>query len=128
MPEKILLIDDSETVRQQVRHTLVGAGYEVVEAHDGSDGLDKIRRFADLSLALCDINMPRMNGLEMLEQLHRDGSKLPVVMLTTEGQPLLIRRAKQAGAKGWIVKPIKAAPLLSAVTKILSGKSAAAAK
>jgi two-component system chemotaxis response regulator CheY len=129
MADKILVIDDSETVRKQVRQALVGAGYEVVEALDGADGLEKIKRQANLSLALCDINMPRMSGLEMLEHLHRDGSTLPVVMLTTEGQPLLIRRAKQAGAKGWIVKPVKAEPLLSAVTKILgSSKRAAAAK
>jgi two-component system chemotaxis response regulator CheY len=129
MAGTILLIDDSETVRQQVRRTLVGAGYEVLEASDGVDGLEKIRRRrADLFLALCDINMPRMNGLEMLEHLHRDGSTLPVVMLTTEGQPLLIRRAKQAGAKGWIVKPIKPEPLLAAVTRVLGAKSAAETK
>jgi two-component system chemotaxis response regulator CheY len=126
--ETILLIDDSETVRHQVRQTLVRAGYEVLEAADGVDGLEKIRRRPALALVLCDINMPRMNGLEMLEQLHRDGSKVPIVMLTTEGQPLLIRRAKQAGAKGWIVKPIKAEPLLSAITKILGAKTGAAAK
>jgi len=129
MAGTILLIDDSETVRQQVRRTLVGAGYEVLEASDGVDGLEKIRRRrADLFLALCDINMPRMNGLEMLEHLHRDGSTLPVVMLTTEGQPLLIRRAKQAGAKGWIVKPIKPEPLLAAVTRVLGAKGAAGTK
>jgi two-component system chemotaxis response regulator CheY len=128
MPGTILLIDDSETVRQQVRRTLVGAGYAVLEACDGADGLEKIRRRADLFLALCDINMPRMSGLEMLEQLHRDGSTLPVVMLTTEGQPLLIRRAKEAGAKGWIVKPVKPEPLLAAVTRVLGGKGSAGAK
>lgn len=125
MAGTILLIDDSETVRQQVRRTLVGAGYEVIEASDGVDGLEKIRRRTDLFLALCDINMPRMNGLEMLEHLHRDGSTLPVVMLTTEGQPLLIRRAKQAGAKGWIVKPIRPEPLLAAVNRVLGAKTAA---
>jgi two-component system chemotaxis response regulator CheY len=128
MAGTILLIDDSETVRQQVRRTLVGAGYEVIEASDGVDGLEKIRRRTDLFLALCDINMPRMNGLEMLEHLHRDGSTLPVVMLTTEGQPVLIRRAKEAGAKGWIVKPIKPEPLLAAVTRVLGAKSAANTK
>jgi two-component system chemotaxis response regulator CheY len=125
MAGKILVIDDSETVRQHVRHTLVAAGYEVVQASDGADGLDKIKRHPDLSLALCDINMPRMSGLEMLEQVHRDGTKLPIVMLTTEGQPLLIRRAKQAGAKGWIVKPVRPELLLSAINKILGAKRAA---
>jgi two-component system chemotaxis response regulator CheY len=128
MAPKVLVIDDSETVRHQVRRALVGAGYEVLQATDGADGLEKIRRSADLALVLCDINMPRMNGLEMVEQLHRDGSTLPVLMLTTEGQPLLIRRAKQAGVKGWIVKPIKPDPLVAAVAKVLVKKSAKAAE
>jgi two-component system chemotaxis response regulator CheY len=128
MPGKVLVIDDSETVRHQVRQTLEKSGYTVVEAADGAEGLEKISRIADLFLVLCDINMPRMTGLEMLEQLHRKGSTLPVVMLTTEGQPVLIRRAKEAGAKGWIVKPVKPEPLLAAVTRVLGTKPAAAAK
>jgi two-component system chemotaxis response regulator CheY len=128
MADTVLVIDDSETVRLQVRRALVGRGYQVVEAGDGVEALEKIRRLTDLSLALCDINMPRMGGLEMLEQLHRDGSKLPVIMLTTEGQPLFINRARQAGAKGWIVKPVKTEPLLAAIAKILDAKSRAAAK
>jgi two-component system chemotaxis response regulator CheY len=106
MADKVLVIDDSETVRLQVRRALAASGYQVVEAVDGAEGLETIRRLSDLSLALCDINMPRLGGLEMLEQLHREGSKLPILMLTTEGQPLFINRAKKAGAKGWIVKPV----------------------
>src|SRR3954467_13196141 len=97
MPHTILVIDDSDTLRQQVRQTLLGAGYEVVEASDGLDGLEKIRASTNLSLVLCDINMPRMNGLEMLLELQRDGAKIPIIMLTTEGQPALIQRAREAG-------------------------------
>jgi two-component system chemotaxis response regulator CheY len=127
MAEKILVIDDSETVRQQVRQALGGAGFEVVEAVDGIDGLEKISQTTDLSLVLCDINMPRMTGLEMLGQLHREGSTLPILMLTTEGQPSLIRRAREAGAKAWIVKPFKTEQLIAVVSKILLAKTAAAA-
>ena len=117
--KKVLVVDDSETVRQQVRQTLTAAGYEIVEAIDGVDGLDKVRETKDLALALCDVNMPRMNGLEMIAELHRSGPSIPVVMLTSEGQPSLIRRARDAGAKGWIVKPFKPELLLEAMNKLL---------
>ena len=119
--KKILVIDDSETVRQQVRQALATAGYNIVEAVDGVDGLEKLRGAGegDVALALCDVNMPRMNGLEMLEKLAKEGGRRPpVIMLTTEGQPALMQRAKAAGARGWMVKPFKADTLLAAVKKL----------
>jgi two-component system, chemotaxis family, chemotaxis protein CheY len=119
--KKILVIDDSDTVRQHVRETLAGAGYDIVEAVDGVDGLEKVQQITDLSLALCDVNMPRMTGLEMVAELHRLGTLLPIIMLTTEGQPSLIRRARDVGAKGWIVKPFKSELLLEAVNKLVNG-------
>ena len=76
-------------------------------AVDGIDGLETLRAVTDLALALCDLNMPRMNGLDMIAEVQRTGPKIPILMLTTEGQPSLIRRAREAGAKGWIVKPFK---------------------
>jgi two-component system chemotaxis response regulator CheY len=127
MPHTILVIDDSDTLRQQVRQTLVSAGYDVVEAMDGVDGLEKIKTLTNVSLVLCDINMPRMNGLEMLLEVQRGGIKIPIIMLTTEGQPALIQRARDAGAKGWIVKPFKPELLITAVVKILTPKPAPAA-
>jgi two-component system chemotaxis response regulator CheY len=117
--KKILVIDDSETIRQQVRHALASTGYEIVEAVDGIDGLEKLRAVTDLDLALCDVNMPRMNGLDMIAEVQRTGPKIPILMLTTEGQPSLIRRAREAGAKGWIVKPFKPELLVAAVTKLI---------
>jgi two-component system chemotaxis response regulator CheY len=125
MAKTILVIDDSDTVREQVRQTLLGAGYEVIEASDGLDGLEKIRSSNNLSLVLCDINMPRMNGLEMLSELHHEGATIPIIMLTTEGQPTAIRRARENGAKGWIVKPFKAELLVAAIVKILAPKPVA---
>jgi len=117
---RILIVDDSATVRQQVSLALTGAGFEVVEAVDGQAGAETIEAEDDLSLVICDVNMPRMNGLEMLERIKAGGQRdhLPVVMLTTEGQPALIKRAKAAGAKGWIVKPFKAAQLVAAAKKL----------
>jgi two-component system chemotaxis response regulator CheY len=116
--KKILVIDDSPTVRQQVGLALSQAGYQVVEAVDGVDAISKVD--ASVSMLICDVNMPRMNGLEMLEKLRTDArwQALPVVMLTTEGQPGLIERAKKAGAKGWIIKPFKAELLVAAVQRL----------
>ena len=71
--KKILVVDDSDTVRQLVRQALLPAGYDILEAFDGLDGLNKIRSHTDLSAVLCDVNMPNMNGLEMIANVHSDG-------------------------------------------------------
>jgi len=118
MSKRVLVVDDSPTVRQQVGLALKLAGFDVVEAVDGLDGLDKLD--ASIRILICDVNMPRMNGLEMLEKVKADARfpGVPVVMLTTEGQPSLIERAKKAGAKGWIIKPFKAELLVAAVQRL----------
>lgn len=120
MAKSILIIDDSASVRRQVAGVLSPAGFQVLEATDGVDGAEQIRAKADLALVLCDVNMPRMNGLDMLETLQSEITRrqLPVVMLTTEGQPEAMARAKKCGAKGWIVKPFKEHLLLGAVQKL----------
>ena len=118
--KRVLVVDDSATVRQQVGHALREAGYEVSEAVDGLDGAEKIGSDRTIAMVICDVTMPRLNGLEMLERVKRDpiNASLPIVMLTTEGQPALIERAKKAGAKAWIIKPFKADLLVAAVKKI----------
>jgi two-component system chemotaxis response regulator CheY len=120
MPKKILVVDDSATVRHQVSTALTQAGFEVVEAVDGVDGLAHIERSTDLAMVLCDVNMPYMNGIEMLEAMKAGGKKadVHVLMLTTEAAPTLVDRAKKAGAKGWIVKPFKPELLVAAVRKL----------
>lgn len=122
MSKKVLIVDDSATVRLQVRTALAVAGFDVVEASDGTEGAETINRLTDLAAVICDVNMPRMNGLEMLEAVKKDpkNASLPMVMLTTEGQHELIQRAKAAGAKGWIVKPFKPELLLAAIRKLTS--------
>jgi two-component system chemotaxis response regulator CheY len=125
MRKKILIIDDSVSVRRQVSGVLTQAGFEVLEATDGLNGADQIRVQSDLALVICDVNMPKLNGLDMLESLKDEiaGRALPVVMLTTEGQPDAMARAKRSGAKGWIVKPFKEHLLVGAVKKLtMSGK------
>jgi two-component system chemotaxis response regulator CheY len=120
MRKKILIIDDSVSVRRQVSGVLVQAGFDVLEATDGLNGADQIRAEADLALVICDVNMPKLNGLDMLESLKDEIAVrcLPVVMLTTEGQPDAMARAKRSGAKGWIVKPFKEHLLVGAVKKL----------
>jgi len=120
MPKKILVVDDSRTVRQQIGGLLAEVGYEVVHAGDGTEGVESIASNPDLALVICDVNMPKMSGVDMLEHVKQDpkNANLQVLMLTTEGQPALVARAKAAGARGWIVKPFKQDLLLAAVRKL----------
>lgn len=120
MSKKVLVVDDSATVRQAVGAALIPAGFIVIEAVDGVEGAACIDASPDLALVICDMNMPRMNGLEMVEAVRRRPvpCTVPIVMLTTEGDPTLVARAKQAGAKGWIVKPFKPEMLVAAAKKL----------
>ena len=122
--KKIMIVDDSRTIREQVGAALRPAGFEVVEAADGLEGLDQIKALTDLALVFCDLNMPRMDGLEMLEQAKGQGAKpaVPIIMLTTEGRTDLVEKAKRAGARGWLVKPFQADHLV-AVARKLTGAS-----
>jgi two-component system chemotaxis response regulator CheY len=120
MGKKVIVVDDSRTVRQQVSTVLTQAGYEVIEASDGVEGAETIDATQDVAMVICDVNMPRMNGIDMLSLLKKNPkhANLVVLMLTTEGQPGPIAKAKQAGAKGWIVKPFETDMLLAAVRKL----------
>ena len=120
MPKKVLVVDDSRTARQQVMNALHGSDYLLIEAVDGQDGLEKLSQNADVNVVICDVNMPKMSGLEMLTEAKGDSryAAIPFLMLTTEAQPELVQQAKEAGAKGWIIKPFKADMLLAAVRKM----------
>lgn len=120
MNKRVLIVDDSATIRQQVRIALSPAGFDIIEAADGEDGLAKIRSDSSIAAVICDVNMPKKSGLELIEELKAcaPNSQVPIVMLTTEGQPALVQRAKLAGAKGWIVKPFKANLLVTAIQKL----------
>ena len=118
--QKILVVDDSPSVRQQVGLALRQAGFQVIEAADGAEGVTAIDADPTICMVICDVNMPRMNGLEMIEKVkgQAKNANLPIMMLTSEGQQSLIERAKKAGAKGWVVKPFKAELLVAAVKKL----------
>ena len=120
--KKILVVDDSPSVRQQVGMALKQVGFEVVDGVDGVDGAEKLRKDASIGMVICDINMPRLNGLEMVEKVKSEArfAKLPIVMLTSEDNPDLVERAKKAGAKGWIIKPFRADLLVATVKKLMA--------
>lgn len=114
MAKTVLVVDDSGTVRQQVSMVLKRAGFEIAQAADGREGLAMVDSNRNIDMVICDINMPLMNGLEMVEQIKGkpENKSLPILMLTTEGQLSMIKRAKAAGAVGWIVKPFNPAQLV----------------
>ena len=120
MSATILVVDDSAAVRQQVGTALKQVGFQVVEANDGVQGKQLIEN-GDVQCVVCDVNMPNKNGIEMVEEVKSlDCFKsLPIIMLTTEGAPEQILRAKKAGAAGWMVKPFKAELLIAAIKKLI---------
>jgi two-component system chemotaxis response regulator CheY len=118
--KKVLVVDDSQSIRNEVSDALTPAGFDVLQAGDATEALVYLTRHQDLSLMVLDINMPGMSGLELLEHIHRDVAheNLPILMLTTEAERSMIERAKKAGAKGWLLKPVKPHLLVSTVTRI----------
>lgn len=119
-PKTVLIVDDSEVIRRMVTFALGSAGFDVVQARDGCEGLEQIDTTPDLALAFCDVNMPRMNGLEMLANLRERGrlDSLPIVMLTTEARTEVIEEARRVGAKGWLAKPFTVERLVAVARKL----------
>lgn len=123
---KIMLIDDSPTLRLQLGRALSEAGFVVIEAVDGLDGLEQLETHRDLSLIVCDVNMPRMDGIQFLAAVAaREASSPPVIMLTTEGHPDLIQTARACGACGWVAKPVEPHLLIAAAMKLTGGSTRA---
>src|ERR1700680_4778425 len=120
MAKTILVVDDSITVRRSVSMTLKRAGFRIAEAADGQEGLALVGSNPNIDMVIADVNMPNMDGLEMVEKIKGkpENKDLPILMLTTEGQMALIKRAKQAGAVGWIVKPFNSTQLVQTVSHL----------
>lgn len=116
----ILIVDDSSTVRDEVSSVLKGAGLNVATAVDGKDGLSKLSADPGIKLVICDVNMPNMDGLTMVEKVRGElGNKtVNVIMLTTESSPAMKERGKAAGIKGWIVKPFNGAAVVETFKKL----------
>jgi len=121
MAKCVLVVDDSETVRQVLQLTLSNAGFDVIEAEDGDDALEKLVSSPAVDMLITDLNMPNMDGLELIRKIRDDGKHrfTPIVMLTTESSEEKKRAGREAGASGWIVKPFKPEQLLKVVKMVL---------
>ena len=116
----ILAVDDSASMRQMVSFTLKNAGYNVVEAVDGQDALEKAGT-RDFDLVLTDQNMPRLDGIGLTKRL-RDNPKFkttPILILTTESSDQMKQAGRGAGATGWLVKPFDPAKLIEVIRKVV---------
>ena len=117
---KILAVDDSTSMRQMVSFTLKGAGFDVIEASDGVEALNKAKG-EQVDLVISDVNMPNMDGIALVKELRGlpNYKYTPMLMLTTEAGDDRRAQGKSAGATGWIVKPFNPDQLLSTIKKIL---------
>jgi len=119
MSKKILIVDDSNSMRQMIRFTLEEEGYQVEEAVNGLKGTEKLDSFLP-DLIITDIHMPEMNGIEFISQT-RDHSKFkftPIIVLTTESEMNMQEEGKKAGATAWLVKPFSPDLLIDTVKKV----------
>ncbi len=121
MAKTILIVDDSSSLRMVVKLALNRAGYDVLEAGDGKEGLAQLEKAGKVHLIVSDVNMPVMDGIAFVTEVkkHPRHKFTPVVMLTTEGQDAKKEQGRQAGAKAWICKPFDPPQLLDAVSKLI---------
>ncbi len=119
MSKTILTIDDSRTMRDMLMLALSEAGFRVVQAVDGVHGLEVLGTESP-DVIITDINMPRMDGFEVIENVRRDARHraTPILVLTTEGDAAKKERARSAGATGWIVKPFNPEKLVNAIRRV----------
>jgi len=120
MAKSILIVDDSASLRQVVAIALKKEGYEVIEASDGQDALDKLTG-GKIHLVISDVNMPRMDGITFVKEMKKrpEYKFTPVIMLTTEAGDDMKMAGKEAGVRAWVVKPFKPDQMLTAVSKLI---------
>ncbi|MGD1849550.1 MAG: response regulator [Cyanophyceae cyanobacterium] len=125
----VLIVDDSITVRELLKMTFLKSGYQVEQARDGQEAWEKLRSGLPCDLVFCDIEMPRMDGLEFLSRLQKEDSlsHLPVAMLTSRGADKHRQMATQLGARGYFTKPYLEEALLDAAQRMLQGEVLVAA-
>ncbi|OKH39451.1 hypothetical protein NIES2119_06880 [[Phormidium ambiguum] IAM M-71] len=123
-PKKILVVDDSISVRQTLAMTLQKSGYQVVQAQNGREALHQIQQNNSIQLVICDIEMPSMNGFEFLNSYHQDATlpQVPVIMLTSRTGDKHRLLAQELGAVGYFTKPYKESEMLKAIADLLTHK------
>jgi len=117
---RVLTVDDSRTILAMLQHTLTGAGYEVLQAADGQQGLDVLDA-ENVDLIITDINMPVMDGIEFIKNVRASGKyqSLPILVLTTETSQEKRDQGRAAGGTGWIVKPFDPEKLISVIQRVV---------
>jgi two-component system chemotaxis response regulator CheY len=117
---KVLIVDDSVSMRQMVSFTLRSGGFDVIEAGHGQEALDRLKSAA-VDLVITDLNMPVMDGISLIRSLRGQPAmkSKPILMLTTEGLAAKKEEGKAAGATGWIVKPFDPEKLLATIARVL---------
>jgi len=121
LSKTILTVDDSRTMRDMLAMALNDAGFNVVQAVDGEDGLTVLdAHSADVDVIITDINMPKLDGFGFIEGVRKDARHraTPILVLTTESDSSKKDRARQAGATGWIVKPFNPVKLIEAIRRV----------
>ncbi len=121
MAKKILVVDDSATIRQSISFILGQQGYETIEANDGVEASARLDSADRLDLIITDVNMPNMDGISFIRKArgHSKAKFVPILVLTTESQGTKMNEGKEAGATGWIVKPFSADKLIEVVKKVM---------
>jgi len=116
----ILTVDDSASIRQMLSFTLSEAGYQVIQALDGREGVERLRS-TPVDCIITDLNMPNMDGIGLINEARAmpEHRFTPILMLTTESQSEKKQQGKAAGATGWIVKPFKPEQLLAVLKKVV---------
>jgi two-component system chemotaxis response regulator CheY len=120
MSKVVLTVDDSKTMRNMLRMALTDAGYTVLQADDGLQGVEMLASSPAIDVIITDINMPRMDGFGFIDHVRKERGdrSTPILVLTTESDVEKKQRARQAGATGWIVKPFDPAKLVAAVRRV----------
>jgi two-component system chemotaxis response regulator CheY len=123
---QILVVDDSRMMRNMVIRTVRAAGYETADILEAADGVEALEVIAagNPDVVLCDWNMPRLDGIDVLRQLRAAGDKRPFVFVTSEGAPGIEETALAAGADGLIVKPFVAADFATTLGRFAETASA----
>ena len=121
MKRNVLIIDDSESIREIVASGLEVSGYNVIKGINGEDGLKNLHENGNIDLVITDLNMPIMDGITFLKEVRKiERYKfMPVIILTTESQEAKKQEAKNAGATAWIIKPFSKEKLVTVIKKVI---------
>ncbi|MDQ5897075.1 MAG: hypothetical protein RLZZ592_875 [Pseudomonadota bacterium] len=117
--KKILVVDDSTTMLMSLKNSLEMSGFKVEAANDARIALARIKSGLTPDLIISDLNMPHMDGIELVKETRKILKFTPILMLSTESQKAKRDQAKAHGATGWLLKPIHGSDLLKVVWQVV---------